>query len=160
MGRDPPDELQIGPAQELLVVGAGIGLLAGTAQAPMDITESTSSASAAAAKVTTLLAKDHVEMEPFVARVDPSRCDGCSLCVDACHYPGALALQQVEIEEGRFEMRAYVNPVACKGCGACVPTCPVEALDVQGWELAQYRAMVDAFVAEPIAVAAVGGIVA
>jgi heterodisulfide reductase subunit A2 len=132
-------------------------LLAGTAQAPMDITESTSSASASAAKVTTLLAKDHVEMEPFVARVDPSRCDGCGLCIDACHYPGALALREVELEDERVEMRAYVNPVACTGCGACVPTCPVEALDVQGWELAQYRAMVDAIVAEPIAVAAGAG---
>jgi heterodisulfide reductase subunit A len=66
-------------------------LLAGTAQAPMDISESTSAASAAVAKVTTLLAKDHVEMEPFVARVDPSRCDGCGLCLEACQYAGAIA---------------------------------------------------------------------
>ncbi len=129
-------------------------LLAGTAQAPMDITESTSSASAAVSKVTTLLATDHVEMEPFVARVDLARCDGCAECLAACHYPGAIAIQEIELEEGRIEKRAYVNPVACVGCGACVPTCPVEALDVQGWELAQYRAMVDAIVSEPVAVAA------
>ncbi len=96
-------------------------LLAGTAQAPMDITESTSAASAAAAKVTTLLAKDHVEMEPFVAKVDPSLCDGCGLCLDACQYAGAIALQDVEVEEGVIEKRAYVNPVACKGCGRLRP---------------------------------------
>ena len=129
-------------------------LLAGTAQAPMDITESTSAASAAVAKVTTLLAKDHVEMEPFVARVDPSRCDGCGLCLEACQYAGAIALQDVEVEEGVTEKRAYVNPVACKGCGSCVPSCPVEALDVQGWEIAQYRAMVEAITAEPVAIGA------
>jgi heterodisulfide reductase subunit A len=129
-------------------------LLAGTAQAPMDITESTSAASAAVAKVTTLLAKDHVEMEPFVARVDPSRCDGCGLCLEVCQYAGAIALQDVEVEEGVIEKRAYVNPVACKGCGACVPSCPVEALDVQGWEIAQYRAMVEAITAEPVAIGA------
>jgi heterodisulfide reductase subunit A len=125
-------------------------LLAGTAQAPMDITESTSAASAAASKVTTLLARDHVEMEPFVARVDPSRCDGCGDCVEACHYAGAIALQDVEIEEGVFEKRAYVNPVACKGCGACVPACPTAALDVASWEMEQYRAMIDAITAVPL----------
>jgi len=125
-------------------------LLAGTVQAPMDITESTSAASAAAAKVTALLASDHVEMEPFVAKVDPSRCDGCGLCLDACHYAGAIALQDVEIEEGVVEKRAYVNPVACKGCGACVPSCPVSALDVASWEIDQYEAMIDAITAQPL----------
>ena len=53
-----------------------------------------------------------------------------------------------------IEKRAYVNPVACKGCGACVPSCPVQALDVQGWEIAQYRAMVEAITAEPVAIGA------
>ena len=125
-------------------------LLAGTVQAPMDISESTSAASAAAAKVTTLLAKNYVEMEPFVAKVDPSLCDGCGLCLDACHYAGAIALQDVEVEEGVIEKRAYVNPVACKGCGACVPSCPVAALDVAGWEIEQYRAMIDAITARPL----------
>jgi heterodisulfide reductase subunit A len=129
-------------------------LLAGSAQAPMDITESTSAAAAAAAKVTALLATDHVEMEPFVARVDPSLCDGCGLCLDACHYAGAIALQDVEVEEGVVEKRAYVNPVACKGCGACVPSCPVAALDVAGWEIEQYRAMIDAITAQPLTLGA------
>ena len=63
-------------------------------------------------------------MEPFVARVDPSLCDGCGLCLEACHYAGAIALQDVEVEEGVIEKRAYVNPVACKGCGACVAVVP------------------------------------
>jgi heterodisulfide reductase subunit A len=121
--------------------------LAGTARAPMDITESTVSASAAAAKVATLLARDQVEMEPFVAKVDPSRCTGTGACVGACPY-GAIGLQEVELDDGIFETRSYVNPVACKGCGACVAVCPNGAIDVQGWEIAQYLAMVDAIVAE------------
>jgi heterodisulfide reductase subunit A len=123
-------------------------LLAGTARGPMDITESTTTASAAASKAATLLARDHVEMEPFVARVDPSRCTGTGTCVDACRYAGAIGLQDVEIEDGVVERRAYVNPVACKGCGACVPACPNGAIDVQGWEIGQYLAMVDAIVAD------------
>jgi heterodisulfide reductase subunit A len=123
-------------------------LLAGTARGPMDISESTTSASAAAAKVATLLAGDHVEMEPFVAKVDPSRCSGTGACLAACPYAGAIGLQEVELEDGVTGRRAYVNPVACKGCGACVAACPNGAIDVQGWEIGQYLAMVDAIVAE------------
>jgi heterodisulfide reductase subunit A len=123
-------------------------LLAGTARGPMDITESTTSASAAAAKVATLLARDQVEMEPFVARVDPTRCTGTGACLAACAYAGAIGLQEVELEDGVLEQRAYVNPVACKGCGACVAACPNGAIDVQGWEIGQYLAMVDAIAAE------------
>ncbi len=122
--------------------------LAGSARAPMDISESTSSASAAAAKVATLLAHDQVEMDPFVAKVDPSRCKGTGACLEACPYD-AIGLQEVEVEEGVFETRSYVNPAACKGCGACVAVCPNGAVDVQGWEMTQYLAMVDAIVADP-----------
>jgi heterodisulfide reductase subunit A-like polyferredoxin len=47
-----------------------------------------------------------------------------------------------------MQTRAYLNPAACKGCGACVAVCPNGAIDVQGWEIEQYLAMVDAIVAE------------
>jgi heterodisulfide reductase subunit A2 len=129
-------------------------LLAGTARGPMDISESTTTASAAAAKVATLLARGHVEMEPFVARVDPSRCDGAGACLAACPYAGAIGLQPVELEDDVAVSRAYVNPVACKGCGACVAACPNGAIDVQGWEIGQYVAMVEAIVADATEVSA------
>ena len=45
-------------------------VLAGTAQGPMNIQESLSAASAAAAKVASLLGAGQVELPPFVARVD------------------------------------------------------------------------------------------
>jgi heterodisulfide reductase subunit A len=85
-----------------------------------------------------------------VARVDPSRCDGNGACVAACPYAGAVGLQPVELEDGVVVQRAYVNPVACKGCGACVAVCPNGAIDVQGWEMGQYVAMVDAITAEVV----------
>jgi heterodisulfide reductase subunit A len=129
--------------------------LAGAAQGPKDITESTSSASAAAVKAATMLARDYVEMEPFVARVDLSRCSGAGACVAACQYPGAVSLTEVETEEGVMATRAWVNPVACVGCGACVAACASAAIDVQGWEIEQYRAMIDAITSAPPAVAAV-----
>jgi heterodisulfide reductase subunit A len=123
--------------------------LAGASQGPKDITESTSSASAAAVKAATVLAKDYVEMEPFVARVDLSRCNGAATCLEVCQYDGAISMTEVEVEEGVLASRAFVNPVACVGCGACVAACASEAIDVQGWEMDQYRAMIDAITTAP-----------
>jgi heterodisulfide reductase subunit A-like polyferredoxin len=58
-------------------------------------------------------------------------------------------MAEIEIEDEVTVTRAYVNPVACVGCGACVAACASEALDVQGWEMHQYRAMVDAITSAP-----------
>jgi heterodisulfide reductase subunit A len=118
-------------------------VLAGTAQGPMNIQESLSAASAAAAKVVSLLGQGKVELQPFVAAVNPQKCDGTGACVDACVYEGAIALEIIS-QNGRQEKRAVVTPANCAGCGACVSVCPNRAIDVQGWTLAQYEAMVDA----------------
>jgi heterodisulfide reductase subunit A len=118
-------------------------VLAGTAQGPMNIQESLSAASAAAAKVTSLLWRGHVELPPFVASVDEHKCNGTGACVEACVYEGAIALQTFE-EDGNQIKRAVITPANCVGCGACVSACPNLAIDVQGWTLAQYEAMVEA----------------
>ena len=118
-------------------------VLAGTAQGPMNIQESLAAASAAAAKVATLLGQGKVELPPFIARVDIEKCDGTGVCVEACLDEGAIALQTF-IENGKEVKRAVVTPANCSGCGACVGVCPNRAIDVQSWTLAQYEAMVDA----------------
>lgn len=118
-------------------------VLAGTAQGPMNIQESLSAASAAAAKVATLLGRGKVELPPFVARVDAEKCQGTGACVEACAYDGAIALQTF-VENGKEVRRAVVTPANCSGCGACVGVCPNRAIDVQAWTLSQYEAMVDA----------------
>jgi len=118
-------------------------VLAGTAQGPMNIQESLSAASAAAAKVAGLLSRGQVDLPPFVASVDSARCTGTGACITACVYEGAIALQTFE-ENGQSVRRAVVTPANCVGCGACVSVCPNGAIDVQGWTLAQYEAMVAA----------------
>jgi heterodisulfide reductase subunit A len=40
--------------------------------------------------------------------------------------------------------RAVVTPSNCNGCGVCVSSCPNRAIDVQGWRLDEYEAMLDA----------------
>ena len=122
-------------------------VLAGTAQGPMNIQESLSAAAAAAAKVAALLGQGRVELPPFVARVDESRCNGTGACVAACLEEGAIAMRTFR-ENGCDVKRAVVTPANCTGCGACVGVCPTRAIDIQAWTLAQYEAMVDAIAME------------
>jgi heterodisulfide reductase subunit A len=122
-------------------------LLAGTAQSPMNIQESLAAASASAAKAAALLGRGQVELPPFVARVDPEKCEGTGACVNVCLSEGAISLQTIS-QNGRQVRRAVIEPANCCGCGACVSVCPNRAIDVQGWSLAQYEAMVDAIALE------------
>ncbi len=121
-------------------------LLAGTCQAPMDIGEACAAAQAASAKATSLLVRGYVELDPFVAQVDPARCSGAGQCVAACPVEDAIALVDTAAG-GQTVKRARVNPALCTGCGICVAVCPDNAVDINGWSLRQYEEMVDAIVA-------------
>jgi heterodisulfide reductase subunit A len=111
----------------------------------MNIQESVAAASAAASKVAIMLGKGSVELEPFVAHVDAERCTGSGECVKVCPYEDAISLETVTVNSEQVQ-RAVVSPANCTGCGACVSACPNQAIDVQGWELHQYEAMIDAIV--------------
>ena len=131
---------------ELAVAGI---LLAGTCQAPMDVGEACAAASAAAVKAATILSRGYVELDPFVAEVDLEKCRGTGECVAACRQPGALALAEMTVA-GEKVLRGQVNPALCSGCGACVAVCPEGAINVKGWTLGHYEAMVDAIVSDEI----------
>ncbi len=126
--------------------------IAGTCQGPMDITESCSSASAAASKATALLARGFIELDPFVAGVDLEKCtggEGCrAACVEECRYLHAVKIDEVEFK-GKRVKKAVVSPALCSGCGMCAAVCPYRAIQVEGWRLDQYEDMVDALLAEP-----------
>jgi heterodisulfide reductase subunit A len=133
---------------ELSVAGV---LLAGACQSPMDIGEACNGASSAAVKASSLLTRGYVELDPFVAEVDLEQCTGSGACVEACLQEGALSLVEMEVGDERVR-RAQVNPALCTGCGACVAVCPGNAINVEGWTLKQYEAMVDMIVSDEIAV--------
>ena len=118
-------------------------ILAGTAQGPMTVQESCAAASAAAAKVSTLLSLGMVELEPFVAVVDLEKCTGTGECVTVCNYEDAITVKDLELN-GKMVKRAVVTPANCTGCGCCVSACPNQAVEVQGWTIPQYDAMLDA----------------
>jgi heterodisulfide reductase subunit A len=127
---------------------AGINL-AGTCQSPMDIGEACAGASSAAVKAASLLTRGFVDLDPFVAEVDLDKCTGTGACVEACLRDGAMHMVDVEVD-GKKVRRAEVNPALCMGCGACVAVCPANAINVKGWTLKQYEAMVDMIAAEQL----------
>ncbi|MBR6524477.1 MAG: CoB--CoM heterodisulfide reductase iron-sulfur subunit A family protein [Clostridia bacterium] len=124
---------------------AGI-FLSGVAQGPKDVPETVAQASAAAAKVIGLLAKDHLVTNPCVAYSNELLCNGCSQCEKVCPY-GAITYIEKEVRgPGVREVRriAQVNPAVCQGCGACTVTCPSGAMDLKGFANKQIMAEVDA----------------
>ncbi|MBW2653788.1 MAG: CoB--CoM heterodisulfide reductase iron-sulfur subunit A family protein [Deltaproteobacteria bacterium] len=125
--------------------------LAGTCQAPMDVGEACNAAGAAAVKASALLRKGFIELDPFVAEVNPNKCQGHGACIEACLKEGALTLVEVDID-GKTVKRAQVTAAMCLGCGACAAVCPEKAIDINGWALKQYEDMVDAIVSDGFAV--------
>lgn len=122
-------------------------VLAGTAQSPMNIQECSAAAEAAAAKVAGLLSQGRVTLEPFVAHVNLDLCTGSGACVEVCAYEEAITLETITYQ-GKEVRRPVVSPANCVGCGSCVGACPSRAIDVQGFTLNQYEAMVAAIAAD------------
>ncbi len=129
---------------ELAVSGV---FVAGTCQAPMDVIESCAAGAAVAAKVAALLTHGHIQLDPYRAQVDLDRCQGEGKCVAACAHQEAISLVDMEVD-GQMVKRAQVNSALCTGCGMCVPVCPHGAIQVAGWHLDQFDAMVDALTAD------------
>ena len=125
---------------------AGV-FLSGACQGPKDIPETVSQASAAAAKVIGLLAKDKLPGNPCVASSNELMCNGCSTCANVCPY-GAITYETKEFRmpDRSIKMRrvAGVNPAVCQGCGACTVACPSGAMDLRGFTTSQIIAEVDA----------------
>ena len=125
---------------------AGV-FLSGTCQGPKDIPETVSQASAAAAKVIGLLAKDKLTGNPCVAGANELMCNGCSSCERVCPY-GAITYSDKEFRMPDRTIRtrrvASVNEAVCQGCGACTVACPSGAMDLKGFASNQIIAEVDA----------------
>lgn len=95
--------------------------VAGCAQGPKDIRETTMESMATASKVTTFLGKGEISVSPEVAYVIQGRCDLCGICINQCPTKA--------IRKGKGEV--VIDPISCVGCGLCVPLCPKEALDLK-----------------------------
>ncbi len=80
---------------------------------------------------------DGLAKTPFIAEVDPRRCDYCGECLRACNVKciglGADARGRAEAgHRTRTQARrwAEVNPDVCLGCGVCIPECERGAISL------------------------------
>ncbi|MFH1312970.1 MAG: CoB--CoM heterodisulfide reductase iron-sulfur subunit A family protein [Candidatus Eisenbacteria bacterium] len=118
--------------------------LAGTCQAPRDIPDTVSQASAAASKVLGLLSSDELVREPLVAHVEERVCIGCFACETTCPYGAVEHVEWKDPETGLVADIAGVNPGVCEGCGACIPPCRPKAMDLRGFSEEQIYSEINA----------------
>jgi len=114
----------------------------GLAHAPKLISESISQSYAVAARASTILSKDRLELEANTSQVVDENCDGCAYCIDACPYKALTLIEYVR--NGTIKKTVEVDETACKGCGVCQATCPKKGIFVKGFKLEQLSAMIDA----------------
>jgi heterodisulfide reductase subunit A len=94
--------------------------VAGCCQSPKDIPDTVAQASAAAARVLSMISKGSVIIESAIAVVDEEYCAGCKVCIDLCSYKAITFDEEKNV--------ASINEALCKGCGTCVAACPSGAI--------------------------------
>ncbi|MEM1563130.1 MAG: CoB-CoM heterodisulfide reductase HdrA2 [Candidatus Bathyarchaeia archaeon] len=109
---------------------------AGCAEAPKDIKDSVTQASAAAARAGILMAKGKVTVEAITPILDVEKCKACGLCIKVCPY-NAITLNK-ELK------RVEIVEAACGGCGTCAAECPSDALTQNHFTDEQIIAQIDA----------------
>ena len=106
--------------------------VAGACQGPKDIPASVVQGAAAAARISGMIAKGHVMIEPIVASID----EEAVLRLQDLQY-------DVPVQRHRIRRATGVSRVIssmCKGCGTCVAACPAGAITGAHFNNAQIMA--------------------
>ncbi|MDD4858915.1 MAG: hydrogenase iron-sulfur subunit [Dehalococcoidales bacterium] len=115
--------------------------LAGCAEAPKDIKDSVTQASAAAARAEIILKADRIKLDAAKAVVDQSKCTMCEMCVKVCPY-GAITASRAQ------KKPAEVIEAMCAGCSSCAAECAFDAITIRHFDDAEYLAQIDAALKE------------
>jgi heterodisulfide reductase subunit A len=109
--------------------------IAGCCQGPKDIPDTVAQASAAAARVLSVISKGKVELEATTSVIDEKLCSGCKTCLDLCPYK-AITFEDVK-------KLANINEALCKGCGTCAAACPAGAIVSKHFTTEQILAQIE-----------------
>jgi len=109
--------------------------LCGMAHGPKLLSESVTQAMAAASRAGSFLASRQQTIGGVVARVEPSLCTACLVCVRRCPY-GVPRINENDVSE--------INEALCQGCGICASECPAGAIQLAHYSDDQLMANIDA----------------
>jgi heterodisulfide reductase subunit A len=109
--------------------------ITGCCQGPKDIPDTVAQASAAAARVLSLISKGHVQIDPTTAFINSEACSGCRICNIICPFSAITYNEEKKVSE--------INEALCKGCGACVATCPSGAITHKNFTEEQIMAEIE-----------------
>ena len=115
--------------------------LAGCAEAPKDIKDSVTQASAAAARAGIVLGASRIKLDAAKAVVDRDKCTSCELCVKVCPYGAITASREQKIP-------AEIIEAKCAGCGSCAAECAFDAISIRHFDDGEYLAQIEAAMAE------------
>lgn len=123
--------------------------LCGAAHYPKFIDETIAQANAAAARATTILSQDVLQVGGVVAVVDEEKCTGCLTCVRICPYD-VPRMNPTKIGAGGILGAAEIAAAACQGCGSCAAECPAKAIQLQHYRDEQMIAKEEALFLESV----------
>ena len=109
--------------------------IAGCCQGPKDIPDTVAQASAAAARVLSIISRGKVELEAATSVVDEQVCSGCKTCLELCPYKAISFVDDKKV--------ASINEALCKGCGTCAAACPSGAIVSKHFTTEQILAQVE-----------------
>ncbi len=107
----------------------------GCCQGPKDIPDTIAQASAAAARVLSMISKGTVVIEAATSVIDEERCSGCRICALLCPFSA------ISFDKGK--QVSQINEALCKGCGVCVAGCPSGAITGKHFTTEQIMAEIE-----------------
>jgi heterodisulfide reductase subunit A len=99
---------------------------AGSVEAPKDIKDSVTQASAAVSRSSIILNAGAIKGDGVKAVVDNSKCTSCGVCARVCPY------NAIEVDV-KAKTGARVIVAACAGCGACSAECRFDAIMIRSF---------------------------
>ncbi|MGQ9620246.1 MAG: FAD-dependent oxidoreductase [Bacteroidales bacterium] len=114
----------------------------GLAHFPKTVDESIAQALAAAARASTIISKEEIELPAMISHVVDENCDGCAYCIDPCPYKALTLIEYMR--EGSIKKTVEVDELLCKGCGTCMATCPKKGIYVRNFKLEHIAAQIEA----------------
>ena len=126
--------------------------LCGAIQYPKFLDEAIAQAKAAAARASSILSQDELQVGGAVAVVEPEKCTACLTCVRVCPY-NVPVINPALVGAGDILGAAEIAPAACRGCGICAGECPAKAIQLQHYRDEQVLAKAEALFEELVVTA-------